>query len=107
MLDFFVRLALLVFGNGSMCCSNLGPKFRSQYLLHMMPNLAGFFSLGQGDGCAQLPRMNLDKLSAHVASSMKKREFSQNDFMWSVPPMNKENQPLVTNELVEFEKQPG
>jgi hypothetical protein len=37
----FDRLALLVLGGGSMCCSNLGAKFRSQYLSHMTPNLGG------------------------------------------------------------------
>ena len=37
----FDRLALLVLGGGSKCCSNLGAKFRSQYLSHMTPNLGG------------------------------------------------------------------
>ena len=35
-----------------MCCSNVGAKFKSQYLSHVVPNSGGFFlffsfSLGQ------------------------------------------------------------
>ena len=45
----------------SSCLCNK-PICRSQYLSHMMPNLGGFFSpLGQGDGCAQLDRIDLKK----------------------------------------------
>ena len=46
-----------------MCCPNVGGRFRSQYLSHMMPNLGGvFFSfLGQGDVCAQLDWMDLEE----------------------------------------------
>ena len=47
---------------------------RSQYLSHMIPIWVGLFSLGQGDGCAQLDRIDLEekKLSAHVACFMEK-----------------------------------
>ena len=48
--EFFVTLALLVLGGASMCCPNVGHD-----IFHLMPDLGGFFfSLGQGDGCAQL-----------------------------------------------------
>ena len=40
----------------------VGAKFRSQYLSHTMPDLGGvFFPLGQGDSCAQLDHMDLEK----------------------------------------------
>jgi hypothetical protein len=42
---FLLGLALFVLGGGSMCCSNIGAKFRSQYLSHMMLNLGGVFPL--------------------------------------------------------------
>ena len=59
---FFVSLALLVLGCGSMCCPNIGAEFRRQYPSHMMSNLGwGFFPLGQGDGCAQLDWIDLGK----------------------------------------------
>ena len=44
MWDVCVRLALLVLGANPMDCPNVGDKFRSQYLSHMMPNLGGVFS---------------------------------------------------------------
>ena len=51
---------------------------RSQYLSHMIPIWVGLFSLGQGDGCAQLDRIDLEekKLSAHVACFMEKKRKS-------------------------------
>jgi hypothetical protein len=53
-----VQLALLVLGGSFICCSNVGAKFRNQYLSHMMSNLGGvvFPPLEQGGGCAQLDR---------------------------------------------------
>ena len=55
-----------------MCCPNVGAKFRSQYLSHIMPNWGGVSPLRQGDGCAPLDLMDLKKMSAHIACSMKK-----------------------------------
>ena len=58
-----VKLALLVLGGGLMSCPNVGVKFKSQYHSLIMPNLGGvlFLPLGQGDGYAQLDRMDLGK----------------------------------------------
>jgi hypothetical protein len=55
----FVKLALLVLGGGSMCCPNVGAEFRSQYLPHISPIWLKLL-LGEGDGCAQLDRMDLE-----------------------------------------------
>ena len=51
-----------------MRCPNVGAKFRSRNLSHMMPNLGVFFlffcfkvPLRQGDNCAQLYQMDLEK----------------------------------------------
>jgi hypothetical protein len=54
-----VKLALLVLGGGSMCCPNVGAEFRSQYLPHISPIWVKLLLLGEGDGCAQLDRMDL------------------------------------------------
>ena len=52
--SFFIKLALLILGGGSMWCPNVGAEFKSQYLSHLMPNLGGGFPFKQGDDCAQL-----------------------------------------------------
>jgi hypothetical protein len=47
-----------------MSCPCGGATFRSQYLSHMMPNLGGVYFLsllGQGNGCAQLDMIDLEK----------------------------------------------
>ena len=66
-----------------MCCPNLGDKFRSQYLSHMMPTLGGdFFPLGQGDSCAQLDWMDLEKNECICCLLHEKGDIFQNDFIW-------------------------
>jgi hypothetical protein len=68
----FVLLASLVLEGGFMCCPNGEAKFKSQCLSHMMPNSGGSFPLEQGGGCARLERLDLEKMSAHVAHFMEK-----------------------------------
>jgi hypothetical protein len=41
-----------------------------------------FFSLGQGDMCAQLDQMDLENTLCIVACFMKKGKSYQNDLMW-------------------------
>ena len=59
------------------------PKFKSQCLSHMMPNLGGFiFLLEQGDNCAQFDRMDLEKNECTCCLLHEKGEILQNDIMW-------------------------
>ena len=41
---FFVKFILLVLGGSFMCYPNVGAKFRSHFLSHMMLNLGGVLS---------------------------------------------------------------
>ena len=52
---------------------NLGAKFKSQYLLHMMPTWVGFYPLGQGESCAQLDQMDSEKKKMHMLLTPKQR----------------------------------
>lgn len=63
-----------------MCCSNVGAKFKSQYLYlsHIMPNLGEGFPLSTSLKVMvvhKLDKMDLDKVSAHLC-------FSKNNLMW-------------------------
>jgi hypothetical protein len=71
---FFVKLALFFGGGDSMCCSNVGAKFRSQHLSHMMPNLGGsLFLRTRWRLCTTwLDRFGEKRPSAHVSCSMEK-----------------------------------
>ena len=60
-------LALLVLGGGSMCCSNIGAKFRAN-IYHIQCQFGWFsflfyffiFPLGQGEFCTQCDHMDLE-----------------------------------------------
>ena len=80
---FFCYIGIcLCLGGVPMSCPYVGAKFWSQCLSHMMPNLGGVLPLGQGDGCAQLDWIDLEKMLHILIAAWKNGKYMRNDLMW-------------------------